>query len=142
MIQHFVLNAILDNEKHVNEPGVRESSWLTSANYEMTLKPGIQQVNGRNCLAVSLAPRRKATYLLEGTLWVDAKDYSIVQIQGTGSKSASMFSGSTQLMRQYATVKGFAEATHARASASSFMFGQTVVTIDYGDYAIELVAGK
>jgi hypothetical protein len=142
LIQRFVLNAILDNEKHVNEPGVREGSWITSANYQMTVKPGIQQVNGRDCLVVTLTPRRKENYLIQGTMWVDALDYSIVQIQGAGSKSASMFSGSTQMMRQYAPVKGFAEATHARASASSFMFGQTVITIDYSDYSIDLVPSK
>jgi hypothetical protein len=39
-------------------------------------------------------------------------------------------------MRQYTMVDGFAEATHARAVSSSFLFGQTVVTIDYVGYEI------
>jgi hypothetical protein len=39
-------------------------------------------------------------------------------------------------------VDGFAEATHARATSSSFLFGQTVVTIDYSDYQIQLRLAK
>jgi hypothetical protein len=102
----------------------------------------VQRVNGRDCLLLAISPRRKAPYLLEGTVWVDARDYSLVQIQGTPSKSPSMFSGATLMMRQYANVQGFAEATHARAVSSSFMFGQTVITIDYSNYSIELVPSK
>ena len=42
------------------------------------------------------------------------------------------------MMRQYANVEGFAQATHARAQSDSFLFGQTVVKIDYQDYQVQL----
>jgi len=143
MLRRLVLQSILDNEKRINLPGNREASWITSANYQFQLKPGgVQRLNGRDCLVLAISPKHKAPQLIEGTLWVDDHDYSIVQIQGTGTKSPSMFSGPTQMMRQYTGVQGFAEATHARAVSSSFMFGQTTITIDYSDYAIDLVHGK
>jgi len=41
------------------------------------------------------------------------------------------------MARQYANVSGFAEATHARAVTNSFMFGETIVKIDYQDYQIQ-----
>jgi hypothetical protein len=133
-----VLSAILDNERHVNEPGVREGAWITTANYQMRVKPGgVQRVEGRNCIAVSLTPRRKEPYLLEGTLWVDAADGKIVQIEGKSSKSSTVFSGATEMMRKYVDVDGFAQAIHARAESDSFLFGQTIVTIDYRDYRIQ-----
>jgi hypothetical protein len=46
------------------------------------------------------------------------------------------------MMRQYTNVNGFAMATHARATSSSFLFGQTVITIDYRDYEFQLRATK
>jgi hypothetical protein len=139
IIRRLVLGAILDSEKRINLPGTREGAWLTSANYQMTLQPGApQRLDGRDCLVLHISPRRKAPNLIEGTLWVDIRDDSIVQIQGIASKSPSVFTGPTQLMRQYANVSGFSEATHARAVANSFLFGQTVVTIDYRDYHIQL----
>jgi hypothetical protein len=139
VLRRVVLNSILENEKRINQPGVREGSWLTSANYEMKLKPGgPQPVNGRDCYVLSVKPRHKAPNLIVGTLWVDTRDESIVQIEGTASKGPSVFTGPAQVMRRYDTVDGFAEATHARATSSSFLFGPTVVSIDYSDYHIQI----
>ena len=139
VLRRVVLNSILENEKRLNQPGVREGSWLTSANYEMKLKPGgPQRINGRDCYVLSIKPRQKLPNLIVGTLWVDARDESIVQIEGTASKGPSVFTGPAKVMRQYDTVDGFAEATRARASSSSFLFGPTVVTIDYSDYHIQI----
>jgi hypothetical protein len=143
VIRKFVLDSILENEKRINQPGIRERSWLTSANYEMKLNPGGPQiVDGRNCLVLSIHPRQKAPNLLIGTIWVDVKDDSIVQIQGTASKSISVFTGPTQMMRQYADINGFSMATHARAASSSFLFGETIVTIDYRDYQMQIRGNK
>jgi outer membrane lipoprotein-sorting protein len=139
IIRSLVLGSILDNEVRLNQPGIREGTWVTSANYEMKLKPGgTQPLNGRDCLVLTLTPRRKTPYLIEGTLWVDSKDGSIVQVQGTASKSASFLTGPTQLMRQYANVSVFPQAIHVRAVSSSLMFGTTIVRIDYQDYKIQL----
>ena len=142
VMRNFVLSAILDNEKHLNQPGVREGAWITSANYEMKLKPGgPQRLDGRECLVLALTPKRKASWLIAGSLWVDARDGSIVQIQGTASKASSMVTGPTQIVRQYGNVGGYPEATHLRAQSSSFLFGETVVTVDYRDYHVELRPG-
>ena len=143
ILQKLVLGPILDNEKHINEPGVREGSWFTSANYEMKLKSGgIQKLDGRACLALAITPRRKAPYLIEGTLWVDAKDGSIVQVEGVTSRSSSIFTGTTQMMRWYAMVDGYAQATHARGMSNSFLFGQTILTINYSGYQIQVGQGR
>jgi hypothetical protein len=139
LIRKFVLGAILDNEKRLNQPGIREGAWFTSANYEMKLKPGGNQpVDGRNCIVLALTPRRKTPYLIEGTLWVDSKDGSIVQVQGTAAKSSSLLTGPTQMVRQYANVGGFSQATHVRAVSNSMMLGQTIVKIDYQNYQVQL----
>jgi outer membrane lipoprotein-sorting protein len=142
-IRTHVLGTILDREKEINLPGVREHSWLNSANYEMTLKPGgIQRLNGRDCVGLAIIPRRKAPNMIEGTLWVDASDGSIVQIEGTASQSPSIFTGPAQVLRQYASVNGFGMATQARAVSDSFLLGRTIVTIDYRDYQIQLASAK
>jgi hypothetical protein len=139
IVRNMVLNKILDNEKQLSQPGIREGSWITSANYEMTLQPGgTQPLAGRDCLLLALTPRRKSPYLVEGTLWVDSKNGSIVQVQGTASKSSSIFTGPTQVTRQYENIGGFSQATHVRAFSNSFLLGQTVVKIDYQDYRIQL----
>jgi hypothetical protein len=139
VMRNLVLNTILDNEKQMNRPGIRESAWITSANYEMKLERiGTEPLDGRECLLLTLIPKRKAPYLFEGTLWVDSKDGSIVQLQGTASKNSSMVTGPTQVVRQYANIGGSSEATHVRAVSNSSIFGETIVKIDYQDYQIQL----
>ncbi len=138
LLLRFGLHPLLDNEKEINIPGNVEKSWFTSANYEMELRPGVsQRIDGRDCLAIAMTPRRKAPNMIDGTLWVDAKDSTIVKIEGVASKDPSVFSGATHMMRQYTKIDGYAMSKHARAESDG-LFGHTVVTIDYGAYHIQL----
>lgn len=137
------LKPLLRNEANINLPGNVERSWFDSANFDMKLKSaGVQELNGRACLALTVTPKEKAPNMIEGTLWVDARDGTIVQIEGVASKSPSIFAGTTRMMRQYVNIDGFPMATHARAESNSALFGRTVVTIDYIDYKLEIKAGK
>jgi hypothetical protein len=138
LVQKFLLRPILETEKAINDPAKVSASWIVSANYEMKLKTGspVQQ-DGRDCWALAIKPKREASNLIEGTLWVDAKDFTIVRLEGQSSKSPSFWSGPANVMRQYAKISGFAEATHARAESVGFMVGRTVITIDYEGYQIQ-----
>ena len=143
LIQKFGLQPLLDNEKSINNPATVSQSWFTSANYTMELKPGITQViDGHDCVAIAISPRRKAPNMIEGTLWADAKTHMQIEVEGIASKSPSVFAGTTKMMRRYSDRYGYAMATHARAESSSFLFGRTVVTIDYSDYHFQMRPAK
>lgn len=139
LIRKFGLKPLLDHEKEINQPGKVENSWFTSANYEMKLKPGgTEQIDGRACYAVAIAPRHKAPNMIDGTLWVDAKDFSIVKVAGIASEKPSIFAGTTHMMREYVNIDGYPMAVRARAESNSPLFGRTVVTIDYSDYQLQV----
>lgn len=143
LVFRFGLKPLLENEKTINQPDNVEKSWFTSANYEMKLKPGgTQNLNGRTCYVLAIKPKGEAPNLIDGTLWADVKDGTLVKIQGVASKSPSAFAGTTHMMRQYANIDGFSMAMHAHAESSSMIFGRTVVTIDYSDYHLQLRNGK
>jgi len=138
-IRSQVLGSVLDNEKRLSQPGNVETALIDSANYAMELKSNEpQQLNGRDCLVLSLTPKRSSPYLFKGTLWVDAKDYSILQLEGMATKSPFFLTGAAQVSRQYASVSGFPMATHASAVSNSALLGQTIVKIDYRDYQVDL----
>ena len=137
LIYKLLLQPMLESEHDINLPSKVGASYLTSANYKMQLKPsGPVQQDGRFCWAVAVSPRHKAPNLIEGTIWVDVKDFTIVRLEGITSKSASFVASPARVMRQYAGVSGFAQATHARAQTDS-LFGKVVVTIDYEGYQIQ-----
>jgi hypothetical protein len=89
------------------------------------------------CWELAIKPRRKAPNLIDGTLWVDANDFSIARLEGLSSKNPSLWSGPAHVMRQYTEIDGFAMATHARAESDSMFLGKIIVTIDYADYRIQ-----
>jgi len=138
LIRRLGLDPLLDSEKNINLPGNVQHAWIDSENYNMTLKPGTAVLDGRRCYVLAIDPKRKAPNLIVGSLWVDAQDGSIVRLEGVASKAPSVFAGVTHMMRQYAIVDWFSMATHARAESSTFLYGRTVVTIDYTGYKIDV----
>ncbi len=136
-----VLEVILDNERRLTQPASRGGAVISPANYEMSVK-GRAVIDGRNCVAVALKPRHASDYVMNGMAWVDPQDGSIVRLEGITARSPSVFSGASQVSRQYTMLDGFPMATHARAVSNSWLVGQTVITIDYTDYAIQLRASK
>jgi len=139
LLRSQLLGSVLDHEKQMSQPGVRETVLVTSANYAMKLQSTTTQtVDGHECLVLNLTPRRNSPSLFKGTLWVDAADYSIVQLEGTAAKSPSFLSGAALVKRQYAKFDGFPMATHASAISKSALLGQTVVKIDYSGYQVQL----
>jgi hypothetical protein len=140
-LMHKVLETILENERRLNQPAIRAGAIITPANYEMSVK-GRAAIDGRDCVELSLKPRRVSEHVVDGTMWVDARDGSIVQLEGITARSPSIFAGPSHVFRHYTMVDGFAVATHARAVSNSWLVGQTVITIDYTDYAMQLRASK
>ena len=140
IIMKYGLHPLLENEKAINHPSRVAQSWFTSANYDMRLKDGpARTINGRSCVAVDITPRRKAPNMIDGNLWIDARDHTLVQVEGVASQKPSVFAGTTHMMRLYANMHGYAMATHARAESSSLLFGRTVVTVDYTDYHFQFL---
>ena len=143
LLRNKLLGTLLDNEKKMSQPGTRENVLINSANYAMTLQAGTpQMLNGHPCLVLNLHPRRNDSSLFEGTLWVDAKDYSIVQLSGRASKSPSILAGAPNVVRQYSLINGVPMAIHATAITPSSLFGETTVRIDSGNYQIQITPGS
>ncbi len=137
-----VLGTLLDNEKRMSQPGNVETALINSSNYEMKLDGNArEQLNGRDCLVLDITPRRSSQYLFNGKLWVDARDFAIVQLKGTASKSAFFLASAAEVTRQYDEMSELPMATHAEAVSGSALLGQTVVKVDYSNYQLDLVAG-
>ncbi len=137
-----VLTTLLSNERHMSLPGNVETALINSANYEITLDANARErLNGRDCLVIDINPRRTSQFLFNGKVWVDARDFAIVQLKGKASKSAFFLARAADVTRQYDEISGLPMATHTQATSASSLLGQTVVKIDYTNYQIDLVAG-
>lgn len=136
MVMRKMLEEVLATEKKMTQPANRITAVIISANYEMKVK-GPAVVDGRNCIAVAIKPRKPSPYVFNGTVLVDAQNGAIVQLEGVAAKSPTFLSGPSQIVRQYTMIDGFAMATHARAVSNSSLLGQTIVKIDYIGYQLQ-----
>ena len=127
----------LESERAVNDVTTRHQVMLTADNYEFEVDPARDSVNGRDCFVLDLKPRRKSPYLLNGKAWVDAKTYLLVRIRGTQSRSSSLLAGLPLITRDFAHISGFAMVVHEEIEVHTFLFGQTVIKIDYDGYDIQ-----
>jgi hypothetical protein len=133
LLRNRVLDRLLQEETQMSRGKMREQAIITSWNYDMKLV-GKEPVSGTMCDVLELTPKRKSPYLLKGRLWVDPAKMMIVKIDGKPPTSASFFSGRPQVVREYKHLEGFALAHHSHAVSSSFIFGQSIVDIEYRDY--------
>jgi len=134
-----LLGHVLDSETLMTQPANRSRVVLTSVNY--TMRPnGAENVNGVDCVRISINPKTSSPYLFKGTIWVNAKDGDIVKLEGVTSKSASVLTGATRVSRVYGAIDGLPMATHATADASSWLLGSTTIDIDYTGYQMTMQA--
>ena len=144
IIRSIVLGTILDNEKHINLPGIREGSWFTSANYEMKLKPGgIQRLDGRDCLALAITPRRKApNHDRRNPVGGRQRRLDCPASREPHPKSFHLH----RARADDAPVRKRERLCHGHSRPgrfqTAFSLASTVVTIDYRDYQIQLAPGQ
>ena len=142
LLRNIIIDKVLANEKEMARAANRESVALISANYEMHPEAGTVTFNGHTCVIVDLKARRKISYLFNGRGWFDVNDFTLVHIEGSPAASPSFFAGSTRGRREYVKIEGFSMAHHAELSSHSFLFGNTVLNIDYSNYQIQLSDNK
>lgn len=141
ILRKEVLDRVLDNEKVLTQPANRATAVITSANYEMNVR-GNEPIEGRDCIALSITPRRSSPYLFKGTIWVDPQDYGIVKLAGTAVRSPSFVTGPAEISRIYARIDGYPMATRATAVSNSWLFGETTIHIEYTGYNVKFRAEK
>jgi hypothetical protein len=135
MLQKRVLDRLLEAEKEMSEGQARDKALLISANYDIKLA-GEENFNGRRCIIVHLDPKSKSRNVLKGRAWLDAKDYSLVRIEGRPTASASFWAGKPLIVRDYENMRGFSVATRSHAISDSLLLGRTELMIDYVSYQI------
>lgn len=136
LLRKEVLERVLDSERNMTQPANRLTALIDSENYDFKVQ-GTEKVQDQNCIVVGIRPKHPSPYVFNGRIWVNAEDYSIVQLEGVAAKSPSVMTGPPKVSRTYTSVEGFPMAVHASATSSSWMLGQTIITIEYNGYELQ-----
>jgi hypothetical protein len=134
-IRKHVFHKLLSEEAEASRHGVRNSSRLTPANYDFQfVEQEALETGPAYVLAVS--PKTKNKYLVDGKIWVDANDYSIVRIEGRPARNPSFWVRSVHFVHTYQKVGQFWFAFSTKTTSEIRIFGNSELTIENSDYAL------
>jgi hypothetical protein len=134
-IRKFVFYKMLKEEAEASRHEIRNTTRIIPANYKFQLT-GSDVVDGRPAYVLQVAPKEKNKYLIEGKIWVDAVDYSIVQIEGRPARNPSIWTRSVYFVYTYQKVGPFWFAARTHSVTDIRFFGTSELTIENSDYKV------
>jgi hypothetical protein len=139
--QKHVFPRLLEAEVDASKPGLRERSRIVPENYTFEMV-GTKVAEGRTVYEIAIAPKTPNKYLMRGRIWIDADDYAITHIEGEPAKNPSFWTKSIHFVHTYGKQGSFWFPASDRSVTDVRVFGNTEVTIDYFDYALNALPGS
>lgn len=135
-IRKHVFQKMLSEETEASRRGSRNSSRITPANYEFKMI-GRETLDTGPAYKLEIIPKTANKYLIEGTIWVDAADYSIVRIEGQPARNPSFWVRNAHFVHTYQKVGAFWFASSTRSTSELRIFGASELTIENSDYKLK-----
>lgn len=120
-----IVRKILDHE--TLSTNRNSSAEIDGFNYDFVFVRR-EELDGHRTYVLRIAPKRKATELLNGLIWVDEANYRIRKIEGTPNKKLSWWVKSIKITLGFGEVKGMWLHTSLDATASIRIVGKYHLT--------------
>ncbi len=130
-----VLRNLLKEEEELSRDSSSPGE-INNSNYQFALV-GKQVQDGRLCYRLKLIPRHKTKFLIAGDLWVDTREFAIVCVKGTPSRSPSFWISRPFVEQHFHSVNGFWMPSRTHSTAQVKLAGPTELAIDYWDYRFQ-----
>ncbi len=140
-IRKHVFHKLLSEETEASRQGTRTSTRLIPDNYQFQMV-GQEILETGPAYVLSVTPKTANKYLIDGKIWVNANDYSIVRIEGQPAKNPSFWVRSVHFVHTYQKVGQFWFASSTRTTSRIRIFGESQLTIDNSDYALNPPADR
>ena len=130
LIRSRVFDKILEAENETRAKKDKQQVDIIPANYTFAFVEA-EDCNGRPCYRMRISPRRREKYALDGEIWIDSEDYSIVRIHGAPAKRPSLWTLKTEIDRRYKKVDGIWLPERMDSSSNIMIAGHSVLSIEY-----------
>jgi outer membrane lipoprotein-sorting protein len=140
-IRKHVFHKLLNEETEASRRGTRASTRLIPDNYQFHMF-GLETLETGPAYVLSVTPKTANKYLIDGKIWVDANDYSIVRIEGQPAKNPSFWVRSVHFVHTYQKVGQFWFASSTHTTSEIRIFGESELTIDNSDYTLNPPADR
>jgi len=134
-IRKHVFHKLLKEEREASLRGTRNSTRLTPDNYHFEMV-GQETLESGPAYVLAVVPKNVNKYLIDGKIWVDATDYSIVRIEGQPARNPSFWVRNVHFLHTYQKVGQFWLAASTDSTSDVRIFGLSELTIDNSEYAL------
>jgi hypothetical protein len=134
-IRRHVFHKLLSEETEASRRGTRSGTRITPANYDFQLV-GQETLETGPAYVLQVSPKTDNKYLLDGKIWVDANDYSIVRIEGQPARSPSFWVRKVHFVHTYQKVGPFWFASSTRTTSEIRIFGESELIIENSAYTL------
>jgi outer membrane lipoprotein-sorting protein len=134
VIDH-VFKKLLEGEQEAANEENRRNSALTNENYEFT-SAGYEITPEGAEYVLNLLPKTKNKFLYRGKIWIDAKDFAVVRIEGEPAKNPSWWIKKTEVRHRYVKVDDFWLPAENHTESVIRLGGRAILSIEYKDYKI------
>jgi hypothetical protein len=138
IIDH-IFKKLLEGEQEAANEENRRNTALSTDNYEFT-SAGYETTPDGAQYVLNLLPRNKNKFLYRGKIWVDAKDFAVVRIEGEPAKNPSFWIKKTEVKHRYVKVNDFWLPSENHTESVIRLGGRAVLSIEYKDYRITKAA--
>lgn len=130
-----VFKKLLEGEQEAANDENRLNTALSTDNYDFTFA-GYENTPDGAEYVLNLLPKTKNKYLYRGKIWVDAKDFAVVRIEGEPAKNPSFWIKKTEVKHRYIKVGDFWLPAENHTESVIRLGGQATLSIEYKDYKI------
>jgi outer membrane lipoprotein-sorting protein len=134
VIDH-VFKKLLEGEQEAANEENRRNSALTLENYDFT-SAGYETTPEGPEYVLNLLPKTKNKFLYRGRIWVDAKDFAVVRIEGEPAKNPSWWIKTTEVKHRYVKVNDFWLPAENHTESVIRLGGRAILSFEYKDYKI------
>jgi len=134
-IRKHVFRKLLKEEAEAFRRESRNSTRLTPANYDFQLV-GKETLETGPAYVLQVSPKSASKYLIDGKIWVNANDYSIVRIEGQPARNPSFWVHSVHFVHTYQKVGEFWLASSTRSTSEIRIFGSSELSIENYGYTL------
>jgi hypothetical protein len=130
-----VFKKLLEAEQEALATEAQRRSALNSHNYDFTMDAYEITPSGP-MYVLKVEPRTTNKFLYRGRIWVDAKDFAVVRLEGEPSKNPSFWTKNSEIEQVYMKVKDFWLPARNHSITLIRLGGRAELTIEYNDYQI------
>jgi hypothetical protein len=134
-IRKHVFHKMLQEETEASRRDTSGSTRITPDNYEFQLT-GKEVMEERPAYLLRVIPKTHNKYLIDGRIWVDATDYSIVRIEGSPARNPSFWTRDVHFVHTYQKVGPFWFAASTHSVSEIRIFGEAELTIENSNYTL------